>query len=331
MTSHSRVASLKDCAVQIVLVLGFYYVTYYAPSSSSPSQLSGSDSNDPLQRTRTVASLGLVAAIVVVRLFDECRPVTMTVMERKWHAIAWAGNSVFFTSQSLYLSTVYFGFSAWAEAFGGSDRRAACYAWALFAGTLGSAMTLLFLLLNWCDRAFHRELEDSSAARAGQPVKAILLAVHLPSVWIHVIDLTMVKDRALLVASAPPAASVLAAIAIYVLSYTAWIMLNHKMNGGYWPYPFVTSVLEAPQPAAAVTSVALTLGLDTGVPQPETCCTRPARWLGFLAAMAVAFSVIFAALAAAVRFGSQSVAMNALILVAVAPLLAAAMQRVRYG
>ena len=314
----------KDGVVDLVLAWLFYVV------SMTVSEVDEETSNERLsQRVRCTLSSVLACAIIFVAIIDVFGSSrAASALERKWHAPAFGGNYVYFTIQSLHLSVVYLCYSAYAEnvytAFG---MRTFCYAIALFVGTLAAAMTLLFLALNWCDRAWHREIEDSAAHRAGHPTKRNALIVHLPSLVIHFLDLAVVKDRALLRAATPHAGVLLCAFAAYVGIYTAWITLNWALNGGYWPYPFVRSVLEAPQPAGEERAAAL----DVGALPPDTCCTRPLRWVGFLVAVVGAFAVIFAALSLVVAYGTEEVGANAALFAVAAPCVVVAMNRIRYG
>ena len=314
-------ALLKDVVLDLVLAWLFYVISTKVPPAEEETL-----SEQLSQGARCTLSSVLACAMICVALIDifgSSR--AASALERKWHAPEFGGNYVYFTIQSLHLSVVYLCYSAYAEiADAAAGMRTFCHAFALFVGTLAAAMTLLFLALNWCDRAWHREVEDSAAHRAGHPTKRNALIVHLPSIVIHFLDLTVVKDRTLLRAATPHAGVLLVAFAAYVGVYTAWITLNWAFNGGYWPYPFVRSVLEGERHCVFVMTFvgsscsnvfswlisflfrsvleAPQLGeepavaLDEGALAPDTCCSRPLRWVGFLVAVVGAFSVIFAAL-----------------------------------
>ena len=155
------------------------------------------------------------------------------------------GPWAYFTRQALGIQLVYTGLGAAAEAALllapppplAARALAACHLAAPLVASIGMALTVLYLRLNWFEPSWRREVLEPLQAR-GVPFRRITLTAHLTSLPVAALDLALARRPALLAARALSTRGTALTMAAYAAAYIAVTRLNHRATGHY-PYPFM--------------------------------------------------------------------------------------------
>lgn len=112
------------------------------------------------------------------------------------------------------------------------------YAVALFVGTLGVVLTLLFLKFNWFEENWQKQWRVQWERR-GIPYGILALLAHIPSLPVAILDL-VVKDVSFLKRCTPSITVNLGAISVFTVAYISWIHIWWRASEfKSWPYPFL--------------------------------------------------------------------------------------------
>ena len=112
------------------------------------------------------------------------------------------------------------------------------HAAATFAGALGCIVSILFFVLVWNGPDFKavRRYWDKHVGGFSEN----MIRGHVPPLLLAIVDITVVKRRALL-SSIPVNDTVIAMC--FALAYLILVNTVSYLNGGYYPYPFMTEFL----------------------------------------------------------------------------------------
>jgi hypothetical protein len=130
------------------------------------------------------------------------------------------------------------------------------YSTSVFTASVGLTLTALFLGLCWCDAAWQRDVRRANEARGYPGFGTIMLVQHIPSAFVALADMYLgLKDPALLSELTPSLPSLCGLALAYCALYVAFLHLNCSLNGGAFPYPFLTGLRGWAQWAAFTAAV----------------------------------------------------------------------------
>mmetsp|Transcript_8901 Transcript_8901/g.32828 ORF Transcript_8901/g.32828 Transcript_8901/m.32828 type:complete len:341 (+) Transcript_8901:245-1267(+) len=154
------------------------------------------------------------------------------------------GHIVFLTFQLLTICTAYSTFSFLAEASrylgysGLTPLLQLSYQVAPVISGFGQTLTLLFLKFCWFEETYQRVAVEPLRKSAPFAVFCMLYS-HLTTMPCMLVDYLFIKDRVLLQALHPSLSGLAAIIVSYAAFYFLWVHMNHAINGGHYPYPFL--------------------------------------------------------------------------------------------
>jgi len=102
----------------------------------------------------------------------------------------------------------------------------------------GQTLTLLFLKFCWFEETYQRVAVEPLRKSAPFAVFCMLYS-HLTTMPCMLVDYLFIKDRVLLQALHPSLSGLAAIIVSYAAFYFLWVHMNHAINGGHYPYPFL--------------------------------------------------------------------------------------------
>lgn len=123
---------------------------------------------------------------------------------------------------------------------------AGVYAFAVFASSLGTVLTLLFLKFNWFNPEWQHEIRTTYLARGNGYFIPKILFTHMNQLPIAFFDLVVLKqnDHVLEWATVTLVNILLTSFA-YTFWYLSFTHINHRMNKQIYPYPFMDKVFSS--------------------------------------------------------------------------------------
>jgi len=162
-----------------------------------------------------------------------------------------AGEATYLTVWILYFQSVHMLATAAAEtlqACGVPCPRLVTFthAAAVFIGTVGIMLTLLFLKFNYFEEKWQIEVRQLWERR-GVPFGFYSLVEHVPSLPVGILDV-LVRDRRFLRLCCPSLAANSAVVLAFSLLYFVWMHLLWWLTGyKCWPYPFLKDLDTLPK------------------------------------------------------------------------------------
>jgi hypothetical protein len=159
--------------------------------------------------------------------------------EMGWRTLGTIGHAAYFTVQTLMLQTIYSGFT-FAAGLSESPALAALVQYlAVWIGTQGIALTLLFFKHNWYEPRWRRDvltMMETMYPRWG----FLMLYSHTVPCIVAVADLLLLKDPAALYNHGMSLGTLSLVTLVYATLYTAWTkLLQHVINPNTLIYPFI--------------------------------------------------------------------------------------------
>jgi len=171
--------------------------------------------------------------------------------DRKWNLLinGFGGHFSYLTVNILTTWAVYWPLCALAEVawylsleqVWVAQAITATYRFAVLSSTLGIVLTLLFLKFNWYEPAWRRDVLQMYEARGKQNFRFKVLFTHVNQLPIALFDVIVLKQNhgGLFAAVTPPIRSLLQICVAYCFVYLCFTRVNHRINGGVYPYPFM--------------------------------------------------------------------------------------------
>mmetsp|Transcript_21930 Transcript_21930/g.65751 ORF Transcript_21930/g.65751 Transcript_21930/m.65751 type:complete len:283 (+) Transcript_21930:346-1194(+) len=138
----------------------------------------------------------------------------------------------FFTKQALTIQVAHLAVSSLAETLADPQLLALSHAFAAFAASVGIALTLLYLKLNWFEPTWQKEVLEATNAR-GIDFTSITLTAHIPSLPIALLDVGLVKRPEVYPLSQTSVLRSAGTLTFYCFFYCALTKFNYWLVGEY--------------------------------------------------------------------------------------------------